>query len=842
MRRWRLKLFGAVMIALGLFGTAVWAETPPTDSPATAVPPTDQAAQQAFFETKIRPVLVEHCYECHAADSKIVQGGLRVDHREGLRKGGDSGAAVIPGNAAESLLVKALRYDDVEMPPKGKLSEAIIRDFEAWIAAGAFDPREGSGAKPERTIDIEEGRRHWAFQPVVDPAPPAVRDAAWPLDPLDRFLLAKLDAADLKPVEDADRATWLRRVSLDLTGLPPSPEEIERFLSDESPRAYEVVVDRLLGSRAFGERWARHWLDLTGYADQVGTSNSVFAEHAWRYRDYLIDAFNADKPFDRFLREQIAGDLLPYDSPAERAANLVATGFLVLGDVEIVNPDKLKMETDHIDQQVNKIGQTFMGMTLGCVRCHDHKFDPIGVQDYYGIAGMLRSTVSTCRIPNGIWSGIQVVELPETPEQTADRERRTAEHQAAMDRLQAERAELEKEQAAIEEQLKQPEADKDGLTRKRDEIAGRLRGYPGRITHATFFAPTVPKAFGVQDAPQVGDMPIYIRGNPYAPGATVPRGVMRVAAWGEFPSIPAGQSGRRELADWLADERHPLTARVTVNRIWQKLFGVGIVRSVDYFGTRGERPSHPELLDHLATRFMRGGWSQKRLLRELTLSHAYRMGSGSDRRAVEIDPENRLYWRMSRQRLDAEALRDSLLAVSGELLASAGGPGLPLEYPENSNSLEPQAVNPPAFALRKFRPSQEFERTVYLPVIRVAQEGPGKFRDVFDFTQPAQMAGQRSQTVVATQALFLLNSDLVRKRAAALAKRLTSESPDNEQRLRELWLRVLNRPITPAEAEDAAAFLAALTPLLKDRPDAELAAWTELCHAVLSSNEFLHRL
>jgi hypothetical protein len=282
--------------------------------------------------------------------------------------------------------------------------------------------------KVTRKIDIEEGRQHWAFQPVTDPSVPAVNDATWSIDPLDRFVLSRLEQAGLRPVADADRYTWLRRVSLDLTGLPPTPAEIDAFVRDNSPQACETVVDRLLSSRAYGERWARHWLDLTGYADMIGTSNNVFAEHAWRYRDYLIEAFHKDKPFDRFVREQVAGDLMPDDSPEVRAENITATGFLMVGDVEIVEPDKAKMEADHVDTQVAKIGTVFLGMTLNCVRCHDHKFDPIGLEDYYGIAGMLRSSPSTHKIPFGVWSLLNSTELPETPEQLAARQKLEAEH------------------------------------------------------------------------------------------------------------------------------------------------------------------------------------------------------------------------------------------------------------------------------------------------------------------------------------------------------------------------------------------------------------------------------
>jgi hypothetical protein len=318
--------------------------------------------------------------------------------------------------------------------------------------------------------------------------------------------------------------------------------------------------------------------------------------------------------------------------------------------------------------------------------------------------------------------------------------------------------------------------------------------------------------------------------------------VLRVASWGSAPAIPSGQSGRVQLADWLGDRRNPLTARVAVNRTWQKLFGEGLVRSVDYFGVRGELPSHPALLDHLASRFMREGWSQKRLLRSLVLSRTYRMGSGTSETAARKDPDNRLLWRMNRQRLDAEALRDAMLVAGGELKACAGGPGMPLEIVENTGLLQPKGVNPPTFNLVRFRPEQEFQRTVYLPIIRAAQPLPSRLRDVFDFTQPAQMAGRRAQTVVPTQALFLLNNDLPRKRAAGLAAAVTSEASDRTARLDSLWLRVLNRPITPPERADALAFLAGLEPLEKPENPGPPLAWVELCHSLLSSNEFLFRL
>ena len=790
-----------------------------------------------FFVSKVLPLLQQRCYECHSHEKKI-KGGLALDLKTGWQTGGDNGPAIIPGDLAKSHLVQAVRYSDpeMEMPPKGKLVASEIEVLEKWVAMGAPDSRVAKVVeKKARVIDIEAGKKFWAFRPVSDVKAPAVKNTSWPANDVDGFILAKLEAPGLTPNADADAYTWLRRVSLDLTGLPPSPQDIARFSADESPQAREHVVDRLLQSKAFGERWARHWLDLTGYADQIGTSNNVFAEHAWRYRDYVIDAFNSDKPFDRFIREQIAGDLLPFNTPQERAANLTATGFLVLGDVEIVAVDKLKMEIDLVDQQVSKVGTAFLGMTLGCVRCHDHKFDPITQRDYYAIAGMFRSTDSTYKTDNGVWSSVNASEMPETPEQQARRAQLLVSNEAKLKSLQSERAAAEKEKAALEPQIKgaakQP---KTALEKKRDELAARIKAINGEVEHAKFFAPIAPKTFAVHDRQKPDDMQITIRGNPYALGDKVKRGVMSVASWGELPTIPANQSGRAQLADWLADPRNPLTARVTVNRIWQKLFGEGLVRSVDYFGVRGELPTHPELLDHLATRFVRGGWSQKQLIRSLVLSRAYRMSSAHNAVATIKDPDNRLLWRMNRQRLDAEAIRDSMLAISGKLAPANGGPALPLEFPENVSSLSPKAVNPPAFNLKKFRPVQEFERTVYLPVIRTAtQPGPAKLRDVFDFTQPAQIAGKRAETAVPTQALFLLNSDMLRARATELAQYLTKTESNAGSRLEALWLRVLNRPITSTERDEA-------NQLIESLPADK--AWIEISHALLSSNEFLLRL
>jgi hypothetical protein len=829
-----------------------------------------------FFESKVRPVLIKRCYDCHSTEKKT-KGGLALDTRAGWQHGGDNGPAIIPGDLTKSLVIKAVRYldKDFAMPPKSRLPADEVAILEEWVKRGAPDPRNGEtakAAKPKRTINLEEGRQFWAFQPVANPTAPAVKDSTWPKDPVDRFLLAKIEAKGLKPAGDADRHTWIRRVSLDLTGLPASADEVLAFAADKSEDAYAKVVDRLLASPTYGERWARHWLDLTGYADMIGTSNEVFAEHAWRYRDYLIQAFNQDKPFDQFIKEQLAGDLMPSASPEQRASQLVATGFLMVGDLEIVNPDKAKMETDHIDTQLIKIGGAFLGMTMGCARCHDHKFDPIGLEDYYGMAGMLRSSPSSGKMVGfGVWSTIRSVPLPESPTQIAERQKAEADHAAKLAAMKAEQAKLTEENKAVVAKLAalekadpakpttptakaapvaaaptpKPSPEKDALTKRRDEIAALLKTKGSEIQHAEFFKSKAPKAFAMQDDAKPADMPIYVRGNPYAPAAVVPRGALRVASWDKFPAIPAGQSGRLQLAEWIADRRNPLTARVTVNRLWQKLFGEGLVRSVDYFGERGERPSHPELLDHLATRFMADGWSQKRFLRGLVLSRAYRLSSANHSEGLSLDPENRLFWRMNRQRLEAEAIRDSLLKVSGELATKSGGPSLALEIIENTGALAAAGVNPPSYHHRKSRPSQEFERTVYLPVMRNGPSSADKIRSFFDFVDPASITGQRNQTVMPTQSLFLLNNDLVRKRAGSLAKQLIAAHNDENARLEALWLRAWNRPISSDERVSARNFLQEITPLLKKprAPEAlEAARWQELCHSLLASNAFIYRL
>jgi hypothetical protein len=609
------------------------------------------------------------------------------------------------------------------------------------------------------------------------------------------------------------------------------------------------VVDRLLDSPAYGERWARHWLDLVGYADQIGTSNNVFAENAWRYRDYVIRSLNVDKRWDRFLSEQIAGDLLPASAETERAEQLVATGFLLLGDLSIVEADKAKLRIDTVDQQLDKIGRAMLGLTIGCARCHDHKFDPVSQHDYYALAGILFSTRSVERATWGVWSFPVERELPETPAARAERDALRKAQTEQIDLWRNELQTLRGRRQELDARLAQkpPVSDdvRTQLDQERQHLEPQIRRLDNQLVHAEFFRVRPPRALAVEEEPMLRDMRLTIRGNAHAFGPEVPRGFPEVLRTDDSAAISTHQSGRVELARWITHPRHPLTARVAVNRIWQKLFGDGLVRSVDYFGVRGERPTHPELLDWLALRYQALGWSQKQMLRELVLSRTYRQASLPNAEHESRDPENRWLWRMPRRRLDAEALRDGLLAVAGRLQPSAGGPALPLEYLENTGGLRRGEVNPPHFNLGKFRPEQEYVRTVYLPIIRSGpQVGPAEVRNVFDFTQPGEFAGRRAITTVPTQALFLMNGPLLKNRAREVAGRVLREATSEGDRLPHLWRLVFGREVTDDEQAGARQFLEQLRPELVAGADLapaelELRGWSELCHALLASNEFL---
>lgn len=816
----------------------------------------------AFFEQKIRPLLVGSCLKCHG-DAGKPKGGLRLDSRSGWEQGGDTGPAVVPGKPDLSLLIKAVRYADadLQMPPSGKLADAQIALLEQWVLMGAPDPRVESPAGAAAVSARAEATSHWAYQPLRSVSAPKVGDSAWPLDEVDQFILQALEEHGLQPSPDADRFTWLRRVTLDLTGLPPTPDEIAEFVNDGSEHARESVVDRLLASSGFGERWTRPWLDLVGYADQIGSANNVPAEHAWRYRDYVIRAVQSDKPFDQFAREQIAGDLLTAGSIEERRDQLTATGFLVLGNVNIVEADKLVMRMDVVDQQVEKVGKVFLGLTLNCVRCHDHKFDPITLGDYYGLAGIFASTESTYKEERGVWSSVTKLPLPETLEQFALRETTRRAHDRQVAQVRSENAAAAARLAEIGPLVKANKeqagavgagavaaggAPVSELEQEAARLTARIKSLEQQLLHLDYLKPTAPLVFAVKDAPEIADARVQVRGDPHVLGGSHPRGFVRVAGHVPVPEIPPGQSGRRQLADWLTTSASSLVSRVTVNRLWQGLFGRGIVASVDYFGVRGEPPTHPDLLDYLAQEFITDGWSRKRLIRRLVLSRAYRQQSAVDdttRGALAADPDNRLFWRMSPRRLDAEMIRDAALAVSDGLQASGGGPALALEFIENVGGLNPKDVNPISFSLSKFRDEQHRVRTIYLPVVRSSeQRGPSDVLNFFDFAQPARFTGDRPTTAVTSQALFLLNGPLLNDAARKLATTVLAGAAHttDDGRIAALYLRVLGHPPSSEDMAAAREFLAVDEGAAG--ADHAVLRWQRLIHALLASNEFLFRL
>jgi hypothetical protein len=738
----------------------------------------------AFFEKIIRPLLVEHCYRCHSAATKQ-RGGLALDSRGSIRKGGDSGPAVVPGKPKDSLLLQAVRYnEEPRMPPKGKLPDAVVADLERWIALGAPDPRAATvaGTSP-KPLDVREGRKFWAFQPPRRHAVPQVRDTSWPRSDIDSFLLASLEAKGLRPAADADGAVLLRRAYFDLIGLLPSPEQTDAFVRDRSPDAFARVVDGLLASPHFGEHWGRHWLDVARFAESSGGGRSLLFPDAWRYRDYVLDTFNTDTPYDRFITEQIAGDLLPAATPEQRRRQLIATAFLVLGPTNYEEQKKDVLEMDVVDEQLDTMGRAFLGLTIGCARCHDHKFDPIPTRDYYALAGILHSTQTLIHENVSQW-----VEQP-LPVR-AEQEKAIAKQEAVV--------------AELKERIKQAKAakkDKTVVSALEKELRKQIANGPRR-----------PVAMAVREADRIEDCAICIRGNIANRGAKVPRGFLQVASAGSSPVLPAKESGRRELAAWLASPDNPLTARVMVNRIWHHLFGAGLVRTVDNFGTVGERPSHPELLDYLALRFMQDGWSVKKMIRLLVLSRAYQMSSVGRAGAAAVDPENRLLSHMNRRRLDAECLRDAMLCVSGRLDHTAGGP-----------TIKKGTTSEITYRFDDTR------RSVYTPIFRNKLLG---LFEAFDFGDPNLVTGQRNISTVATQALYLMNSPFVMEQAQHAAKALLAVPDLNDAgRVDRAYRLALGRLPTPRERDIALKFVASSS-------GEPLAAWERFYQVLFACIDF----
>jgi hypothetical protein len=814
-----------------------------SDLPAGEVAKGGTPEQIEFFEKRIRPLLVNHCYNCHSGDAKKVKGELFLDTRAGVRKGGASGPAVVLGEPDKSLLIRAVRHQDkdLHMPPKEQLSPAQIADLEAWVKMGAPDPRDGKVAGQPAVIDIAEARKFWSFQPLKSVTPPAVNDRSWPINAIDHFILEKLEAKGLRPARSADKRTLIRRATYDLTGLPPTPEEIEAFLKDNSPAAFAGVIDHLLASPAYGERWGRHWLDVVRYADTAGDNSDYPIPQMHKYRDWVIAAFNRDMPYDRFVREQVAGDLMAAPTEQDRRDKTIATGYLANsrrhGSYEHARyPWYLTIE-DTIDN----FGKAFLGVTMGCARCHDHKFDPFPAEDYYALYGFFSSTLFP-------WPGIELDKMQrdlvplaapaEVAKVTQARQKKLADMDTAIKRLESDKTALEKAFKAGEKNgpdqvagLRKEIEDKAQAikTARKERDRAAKQPLPFETVYAVIDGPADPK----KRIGQVGNVRLHVKGDPDRLGKEVPR---------RFPLVLGGQtlngnvkgSGRLELAKWLTDPANPLTARVMVNRLWQYHFGRGIVATPNDFGKQGRRPTHPELLDYLAQRFIDSGWSMKQMHRLIMLSRTYQLAShpdaGSDK-ALSVDPDNDYLWHFARRRLDAESIRDAILSVTGALDRSPGGSH---PFPQ-----------PTAWDFTQHKPFKAVydtnRRSVYLMTQRI-QRHP--FLAMFDGPDTNASTAGRTTSTTPLQALFLMNDPFVHEQARQFSARLIGERSDDSARIERAFLLVFGRPPTLGEAKQAESYLAEardkLTAAGVSNGQIPARSWESFARVLFMSSEFVY--
>lgn len=927
-----------------------------------------------FFENKVRPLLVEHCLDCHSVDKKV-KGGLRLDTREGWAEGGDSGPAIVPGDPDKSLFITAVRYTDVDlkMPEKRKLPAEQIAILEQWVAMGAPDPRSAvKTAKKQTGMDLETGKKFWCYASVQTPVVPTVRNTQWPRNEIDHFVLSRMEAQNIHPAPDAEPEVLLRRLTYNLIGLPPTPSQIDDFkeaTQKDRAGAFAALVDELLASPRFGETWGRHWLDVARFAESSGGGRTLLFKDAWRYRDYVIESFNQDMPFDQFIREQVAGDLLPAATPAEKRRKITATAFLALGPTNYEEQDKQQLRFDVIDEQLETMGRAFLGQTIGCARCHDHKFDPIPQRDYYALAGIFASTRTLLNYTDNVARWV-ATPLPGDGEQEKALRAFEKDVAALEQEVESAKADLAQASKSIAEETSTPgkaiapeelpgivlddtqakvvgewknsqhvrsyvgngylhdlnegkgektitftpslpTAGKYDVRLAYSYLAGRASNVRVNILHAdgedTIYVdqsvvpplagrfvslgkyrfekdgagyvlisnegtkgyvtvdalqflpeteiaaaedakdnanparaaaskkvkqleaklkklkkegPTRETAMAVMDADEASDAEIRVRGVEKQRGPSVPRGFLRVAM-NATPSFSTSESGRRELADWLASNENPLTARVFVNRVWTWLFGSGIVRTVDNFGTTGEKPSHPELLDHLASRFVAEGWSVKQLIRQLVLSRTWQQ---SVTPASAADPENRLFAHVNRRRFTAEQIRDTLLAVSGQLKLDYLGQNMAGAGDINANDFSAQNTEYGyVFA--------DTRRSVYTPAFRNKRL---ELFEAFDFGDINATIGQRSVSTVAPQALYFLNHPFVMQQAQAAAKQLIAEPGSPETRIHMLFQQALGRKPTARELATCLRFVNADGPTAIESLD----TWTQIQHAIFASVDF----
>jgi Protein of unknown function (DUF1553)/Protein of unknown function (DUF1549)/Planctomycete cytochrome C len=724
-----------------------------------------------FFESKIRPILSDECYKCHSHQADKIRGKLMLDSRDALLVGGASGPAIVPGKPDDSILIQAIRYtdEDLMMPPEkhgGKLTDQQIADLTEWVSRGAPDPRVPVMTASGKTYG-GAGKSHWAFQPVKKPGLPTVKDKSWIRSPVDNFILAKLEASSLHPNSTAEKRTLLRRVTFDLTGLPPTEAEIQQFIADGSPGAYARVVDRLLASPQYGERWARYWLDVARFSDTKGDApkrDDPRFPHAWTYRDYVINAFNTDKPYNQFITEQLTADRIVAEAqnkakakkqePSADQSVLAAMGFLTLGNQFDGRRD------DVIADQIDVTTKAFLGLTVACARCHDHKFDPIPTKDYYSLYGVFANTLEPTRVS---LEPTLLTKIPQTPE--------------LLDYL-AKLAELEKKEEEIKQQYLEFRRSKERDPQKRRDLAKAEGLLQREIGDLEISHPGAPARANVAiDTARSRDYAVLVRGEPQNKGELVPRRFLEALSSDpkRRPEWNKG-SGRVDLAHAIADPKNPLTARVLVNRLWQQHFGVGFINTPDDMGNMSSPPTNPELLDWLAAQFVESGWSIKQLQRTIVLSSTYQETSAPNPAAVAIDPDNKLLWRANLHRLDFEEVYDSLLAIAGTLDRTVGG-----------KSIMPASDS---FGTR---------RSLYTYIDR---RNPPELLTQFDFPNPDTPSGKRYDTIVPQQALFLMNSPLVVETARKLTHRPEFASLErDEERVTSLYLAIFQRPPTQQEIQ-----------------------------------------
>ncbi len=751
----------------------------------------------AFFEKNIRPLLAANCYPCHSSKLASPMSGLTLDTKAGMLRGGKSGApAVVPGKPEQSLIVGAVKHtaNGISMPPGKTLAPEEIDALVLWIQLGAPDPRTEGAPAALSSYDWEKAKQHWSFRPVNDPKPPQVAPSEWNQTAVDQFVKTKLDEKKLTPQPKASKPALIRRVTYDLTGLPPTPEDIDAFVKDASPRAFEKVVDRLLASQQYGEKWGRHWLDVVRYADTAGDNADFPVPSMYRYRNWVIAAFNRDEPYDQFLRDQIAGDLiaakenLAGKNKEEWQAKIVATGYLANSRRFGSRANEFHLT---IDDTIDNLGKGTMGITIACARCHDHKFDPIPTADYYGIYGIFKST-------NYAHPGTEI--YPHTYGFTAL-------NPADAPKLK----EVESQLSGLDNRIEDIKANRIKFANDADKRKAEQEDQANGRKWAQQY-PYLTKAYTVSDGKPV-TAKIMVRGEPGTLGPEAPRGFLTILGAQKLPPDETG-SGRLELAQWITDQKNPLTARVIVNRVWAWHFGQGIVATPDDFGARGEPPVNPELLDYLTSRFIEDGWSIKKLNRRILLTRAYQMASGMNEANALKDSKNAYLWRFNRRRLDAEEIRDSLLTVSGNLDLTPGGeqpfpPEMSWRYTQHTPFMGADA----AYATNK--------RSIYLMQQRIRRQ---PFLDLFDGADPNAETGVRPLTTTALQALYTMNDPFFHEQADALAVRIGMNFGSDAERLGSVYKLIYGRAPAPDEIREARQFLGGRTQIAQRYRRARVAA------------------